>query len=222
MRSFRFCLNAAAAVALVSSLSAPLPAQPRRGGGGGGECTYFADANYQGMRAVQREGANPWVGDAWNDRISSVQCDPGCTLEAYEHIDFGGARERFRGNVDFVGPAWNDRASSLRVSCGGRDWARDDARPLAGRGPGRGACTFYADANYQGMRGVQPAGDNRWVGDGWNDRISSVRCDPGCTLEAYEHIDFGGARERFRGSVAFVGPVWNDRASSLRVTCSRD
>lgn len=219
MGGFRFSVTVASAAAILTTLSAPLPAQPRRGGAAGGECAFFADANFQGARAVQPEGENPWVGDAWNDRISSVQCDPGCTLEVYEHIDFGGARERFRGNVPFVGPVWNDRASSLRVNCEGRGWARDDARAWPGRRPGRGACTYYADANYQGMRGVQPAGENRWVGDGWNDRISSVQCDPGCTLEAYEHIDFGGARERFRGSVAFVGPAWNDRTSSLRVSC---
>jgi len=217
MRGFRIFAAVASAGAILSALSAPLPAQPRRGSAAGGECAYFADANYQGQRGVQRAGENPWVGDAWNDRISSVQCDPDCVLEAYEHIDFGGARERFRGNVGFVGPAWNDRTSSLRVSCGGRAWARDDER--GGRGFARGGCTFFADANFQGMRGVQPAGESRWVGDGWNDRISSVQCDPGCALEAFEHIDFGGARERFRGSVPFVGPAWNDRASSLRVTC---
>lgn len=139
MRSLRLSVIVATVIASAPVVVPPLQAQPRRGGG---ECSYFEDANYQGRRDTLREGANRWVGEAWNDRISSVQCDPGCTLEAYEHIDFGGARERFRGNVAFVGPVWNDRASSLRVICGGRDWARDDAR-----GPEHGG--RFADGYYR-------------------------------------------------------------------------
>jgi hypothetical protein len=215
MRGFKNGTLFLAGVALSVTALAPLPAQPQRGGGGRGECSYFADANYQGMRGTLRDGAEtPWVGDAWNDRISSVQCDPGCTLEAYEDIDFGGARERFRGNVGFVGPAWNDRVSALRVQCGGRDWARDNARS----GRGDGACTVYEHANYQGRR-ERAAGDSAFVGPAWNDQISSIQCSPGCALEGFEHADYAGLRQVFPGATAFVGPVWNDRISAYRVRC---
>lgn len=203
-----------AGVALSVATLAPLTAQPPRGGGGGrGECTYFADANYQGMRATLGDGGEtPWVGEAWNDRISSVQCDPGCTLEAYEDFDFGGARERFRGNVGFVGQAWNDRASALRVQCGGRDWAR------GGRGPGGGVCTVYEHANYQGRR-ERAASDSAFVGPAWNDQISSIQCSPGCALEGFEHANYAGVRQVFSGGTAFVGPAWNDRISAYRIRC---
>ena len=31
-------------------------------------------------------------------------------MEAFEHVNYQGASERFRGETPFVGPAWNDRA----------------------------------------------------------------------------------------------------------------
>ena len=223
MRKFagQFLLGLGAGAILMAGLLAPTSAQSQRGGGGGGrgECIYFADANFQGMRGALRDGGETaWVGDAWNDRISSVQCDPGCTLEAYEDIDFGGARERFRGNVGFVGPAWNDRASALRVQCGGRDWARGDAG-FPGRGGGHdGACTFFQDANYQGRR-ERAGSDSAFVGQAWNDQISAIQCRPGCRFEAFEHADFQGARQVFSGQTGFVGPAWNDRISSYRIRC---
>lgn len=157
-----FSVGAALSVAAL----APLPAQPWRGGedGGRGSCTYFADANYQGMRGTLADGdETTWVGNAWNDRISSVQCDPGCTLEAYEHIDFGGARQQFRGNVGFVGPGWNDRASSLRVQCSGREWGREAGRERRERRRGwerdevRGS--FYRQQNRPEVILQHPEGD---------------------------------------------------------------
>lgn len=210
MSAIRFLFSFAAGAALSVAALAPLPAQPWRGGpdrGRGGGCTYYSDANYQGMRASLGDGGEiASIGPAWNDRLSSVQCDPGCALETFDHVNFAGARERFRGDVPFVGPGWNDRASALRVQCG--------------RERAHGGCNYYADANYQGMRArLEDGGAIGWVGPAWNDRLSSVRCDPGCALETFEHANFAGASERFRGDVAFVGPAWNDRASALRVQC---
>lgn len=210
MSRVRFLASFAAGAALAVAALAPLPAQPWREGRDrtGGACTYYADANYQGMRATLEDGGEiASIGPVWNDRLSSVQCDPGCALDTFEHVNFEGARERFRGDVAFVGPAWNDRASALRVQCGRRDRAT-------------GGCSYYGDANYQGMRArLEDGGEIASIGPLWNDRLSSVQCDPGCALETFEHVNFGGARERFRGDVAFVGPAWNDRASALRVQC---
>jgi hypothetical protein len=155
MRSFGFSVIVASAIVFTQAAPPPLQAQPRRGGAGGGECSYFADANYQGMRGTLGEGENAWVGHPWNDLISSIQCDPGCTLELFEDINFGGARERFRGNVAFVGPYWNDRASSLRVRCGGRDWARDDVRPGHGAGFADGFYRRNNDPTVFWLRGGQ-------------------------------------------------------------------
>lgn len=205
-----------AGVAVAATALAPSSAQPPRGGGRGPGpgCTYFQDANYQGARERVRDGeAVRWIGDQWNDQISAIRCDPGCVLEAYEDIDYGGARERYRGDIAFVGPAWNDRISALRVHCGGS--------PGGGwGGRGEAACTFYEHANYQGRR-ERADQDVLFVGPAWNDQISSIQCRPGCALEAYEHANHAGMRQIFPGATAFVGPQWNDQISSYRIRCRR-
>ena len=58
-----------------------------------------------------------FVGPAWNDQISSIQCRPGCAVEAFADANYAGLRQRFEGEVGFVGPFWNDKISSYRVTC---------------------------------------------------------------------------------------------------------
>ncbi len=85
-----------------------------------GTCAAYENENFDGRRLVAREGAAmEWVGRAWNDRISSVACAPGCRLIAYQTIVFGGARANFTGARPTLGPVWNDRISALRMSCDG-------------------------------------------------------------------------------------------------------
>lgn len=84
-------------------------------------------------------------------------------------------------------------------------------------------CAAFEDENYNGRRLDAPDGAAlEYVGRGWNDRISSVACAPGCRLIAYQTIVFGGARANFTGSRPSLGPVWNDRISALRVVCDGD
>ena len=169
-------------------------------------CYYYADANFSGARSSIAEGeSTEWVGDNWNDRISSLSCTPGCSLVAFEHIDFGGERARLTGDIPLLGPKWNDRISSLRVRCGG-----DVER----------GCAFFEHADNAGQRiDVSEADDVRFVGPFWNARISAVSCRPGCSAQAFEHSEFAGESRRFTGETRFVGADWNDRISSIRVTC---
>ncbi len=79
-------------------------------------CVVFEHANFGGARLPVRPGQFSFVGEGWNDRISSIQCTPGCRMIAYEHANFGGARQGF-GTTGFVGQFWNDRISSAEVAC---------------------------------------------------------------------------------------------------------
>ena len=82
-------------------------------------CAYFENANFTGRRGELRENASAeWVGSAWNDRISSVACHPGCRLVGYVDINYGGQRRNFSGAVADLGAGWNDRISALRSVCG--------------------------------------------------------------------------------------------------------
>jgi hypothetical protein len=79
-------------------------------------CVVFEHANFGGARLPVRPGQFSFVGPGWNDRISSIQCTPGCRMVAYEHANFGGARQGF-STTAFVGQFWNDRISSAEVAC---------------------------------------------------------------------------------------------------------
>jgi hypothetical protein len=98
------------------------------------------------------------------------------------------------------------------------------AQPVAAQpssGFGGPACTVYEHAEFDGAQLPIFAGrDAAFVGPQWNDRISAVRCRPGCALIAYEHRDFQGERRLFLGRTAFVGEPWNDRISSYVSACS--
>ena len=86
--------------------------------------------------------------------------------------------------------------------------------PIAG-------CFYYAHDSFRGARRDIPLGlRRRYVGDEWNDQISSIACAPGCGLKVYEHRDFGGYSKIFRGKMVYVGDAWNDDISSLEVVNS--
>jgi hypothetical protein len=107
----------------VALASAPAGAQVQgRGtfvaGGTGIACTVYEDINLGGAsREIRPGAAMTFVGAQWNDRISSIACEPGCTLMAYEHADYQGARQVFADVVNYVGDGWNDRISSLDTIC---------------------------------------------------------------------------------------------------------
>ena len=82
------------------------------------------------------------------------------------------------------------------------------------------SCLAFDETAYNGRRlEVHDGVAFEYVGAGWNDRISSIACAPGCRLIAYQTIVFGGARASFTGSRPMLGPVWDDRISALRVAC---
>jgi hypothetical protein len=61
-----------------------------------------------------------------------------------------------------------------------------------------------------------------YLGEGWNDTVSSVRVTRGCALTLYEHAGFGGASVRFGpGTHDLADTWWNDRATGARCTCQR-
>ena len=84
-----------------------------------GTCaTMFEHINFAGDRREIDNGAIvSWIGGPWNDQVSSMWIRSGCVLNAYEHINFGGAHQVFLGAVPWVGDSWNDRISSYTCSC---------------------------------------------------------------------------------------------------------
>ena len=83
-----------------------------------GNCaTMFEHIDYGGDHKDVNRGEVPWIGDIWNDEVSSIKVRSGCVLNAYEDKDFRGDQKSFSGNVRRVGDGWNDRISSYTCSC---------------------------------------------------------------------------------------------------------
>ena len=97
-----------------------------------------------------------------------------------------------------------------------RQWIEDH---VGGGGPGPTGVTFFQHINYGGAAsGVKARGNYATLpGDVPNDWMSSLRVPAGWTVEAYEHINFGGAVCTYRGDTAWVGSGCNDKMSSFRI-----
>ena len=81
-------------------------------------CILFEHEDFAGSATDVTQGTRQrYVGDSWNDKISSIACRSGCVLTTYEDRDFGGDWHFWRGNMAYVGDAWNDRISSLTADC---------------------------------------------------------------------------------------------------------
>jgi hypothetical protein len=80
---------------------------------GGCDVTVFWDANFRG-EAWRTHGDAPYVGDHWNDQISSIHVESGI-WEFFFDAGYRGERMVLRpGNVSYVGDHWNDQISSFR------------------------------------------------------------------------------------------------------------
>ncbi|NJK32206.1 MAG: hypothetical protein HC927_07255 [Deltaproteobacteria bacterium] len=80
--------------------------------------------------------------------------------------------------------------------------------------------TLYEHIHFGGdYRQVQDGAFVSWIGGPWNDQVSSIYVRSGCVLNAYEHINYGGAHASYSGSVPWVGNWWNDKISSYTCTC---
>ena len=79
-------------------------------------CAYFEHANWGGKwRSIPSGVHRKFVGDTWNETISSFSCNPACRIAAFQDRDFQGPRVEF-GTTQFVGD-WNDRISSMIAVC---------------------------------------------------------------------------------------------------------
>jgi hypothetical protein len=73
----------------------------------------------------------------------------------------------------------------------------------------------YWDANFGGESWTTDH-DVNWVGDHWNDQISSIKVFSG-VWEFYWDTQYGGESMRLHpGRYSYVGDHWNDQISSFR------
>lgn len=88
--------------------------------------TWYENADYQGASTEIRKGSGgcnsegygiSYVGNGWNDRISSFKVWNNCLYtRAYTNANYGGSCKEFYGNIPYVGNDFNDRISSFIVT----------------------------------------------------------------------------------------------------------
>jgi hypothetical protein len=88
--------------------------------------TWYVNISYGGDSTTIYGKAGPcdsagygigYVGDAWNDTISSFKVWNNCNYtSAFANKNYGGACQKYNANVPFVGSALNDEISSFWVS----------------------------------------------------------------------------------------------------------
>ncbi len=80
-------------------------------------CIAYENRDFQGATFTLRGNVNlQYVGDRWNDKISSFACRARCNMTFFEHRDFKGAHRTW-ATTQYVGDDWNDSISSLYVRC---------------------------------------------------------------------------------------------------------
>ena len=111
------------AVALLCTLSGSAHAEEALGTNGGPEldfkgCVAYEHIDFGGHTFTIRGNYDlSYFGSRWNDKISSIACNPYCSMTVWADRDFKGASTTFYPNTAFVGDAWNDRISSAKVRC---------------------------------------------------------------------------------------------------------
>jgi hypothetical protein len=79
--------------------------------------TIYEHRDFKGERRGVSTGRDAFVGNLWNDVISSVRVKPGCVLNVWKHANYRGPQASFSGDVPYVGSSWNDEISSYTCSC---------------------------------------------------------------------------------------------------------
>ena len=88
-------------------------ADDARAQGAGCDVTIYQHAQFAGA-ARRFTGDVPWVGDAWNDQVSSIVISAG-VWQFFQHARYEGVVMTLRpGAVGYVGDRWNDQISSFR------------------------------------------------------------------------------------------------------------
>ncbi|MCI4662962.1 MAG: hypothetical protein MRY63_14225 [Neomegalonema sp.] len=175
-------------------------------------CTVYEDAFYRGSSLQLEDGRTYMQLNNWNNRISSIRVREGCQLRIGEEFMFFGRRENVQSDVTHVGD-WNDRISAIACSCDKRINRRSE------REGARAACRVYEHANYGGAVLELENGRTYSRLNKWNDKISSIQVDNGCTLKVGVNANFRGADEEVTRNISYVGQNWNDQISALSCSC---
>ena len=115
------------------------------GNGGGttpptpsGVVCFFEHSNYQGA-SFCADSSSSWVGNEWNDRISSVKVQSGYQVQLFDDVNYGGTARNFAADTPTFPADFNDKVSSFKI-------AKNDVTPPPGSADIPGVVTTNAGA----------------------------------------------------------------------------
>jgi hypothetical protein len=147
--------------------------------------------------------------------IHSIQLPRGWEIYAYQFNSFEG--DFFKLSENWGGSSaedwkWSNSIRSIRIV------HKPEPSPEL---KGKGCVKIFEHSHYEGESRTIC---NDWTaggqeGDYWNDKISSLKVDPGWVAIVYEHANYQGRYLNLRGGFTVTRPdaIWNDRISSIRI-----
>lgn len=177
-----------------------------------GEVCLYTDPNFLGQANCFRMGqSDANLVAPFNDSVSSIRIGSGSYVEICQNTNFGGTCRAYNSDIAQLPGAINDQASSYRTTVavpGGNP----NPTPTSGQ-----AC-FYSEFNFTGQYFcLQQNQQLTYVGNNWNDLISSIRVDQGLSVQVCGDPDFGGFCEQYTANQAFLPPGRDNSVSSIRV-----
>lgn len=170
---------------------------------------FYQHGGYHGVRNVYTKDTKHV---ARNDEMSSLKVGGACCAVIYEHYNYGGRSQKFCKSTGWVGKWWNDRVSSVKLvggphrhECtveffqhGGYKGVRDVYRENTGQVKRNddmssmkvedGCCAeIYEHYNFGGKH-EKHCRSVSWIGNNWNDIVSSVKVFPASYKDEAEEI----------------------------------
>ena len=162
----------------------------------------FEHANFVGKRHCRVHDGNNFTVDlnsiGFNDMASSIfvqKNNHDIKIIGYEHINQQGQHYNHSETNSYL--VNNDNLSSLAVTAAAKICMHEHNDYL-----GQQWCLRIKDVNVS----------IPYVGDDWNDRISSISIPAGYKLEAFRHANYQGSIGQFSSSISSMG--WNNDSIS--------
>lgn len=219
----------------------PALAQQRRdqnnsnGDRDGDRVCFFRDVQFEGPSWCYRPGDELADLRDRGDEISSIRIFGRARVIVYDLDEFMGVADEFDMDVadlrlrSMEGRRhWNDRIDSFQVvgvgrrrggqfgNNGGGQYGNNDRDNR----PSRDRVCVYEQANYGGRSQCWDVDEDveNLSGQGWNDRIRSVRVFGRARVELYRDSNYRGGRLRLDRDAPDLGPMnWSDQISSFLV-----
>ncbi len=168
------------------------------------EVCFYNGSSFNGDSFCVTVGnANFSLQSPFNNTISSIRVGTNASVQVCGDPNLSGWCQIYTDDVTLTSFRNNSISSYRTLSAGSPQ-------------PTIGVC-FYENTGYGGASFCLDEGETRaTMPSGWNDRISSIRVDPGYTVQVCRDQDFWGWCEQYTANVPSLPGDRNDAISSVR------